>query len=258
MNRVLLLSQKPLGEKCFDMLMKQQSHNFKLLGVVSNKSKNVWWNSNKIYKKTLNTKINFIDNAKRNEDLIYQFIIDNKINLLISVQHSWILSSKIIESVNNNAFNLHNAKLPKFKGNNIFSHVILNGEKTHTSTMHYIAKKVDMGDIVLEREIEVDDYFTSEMLYIKAQANALKLFKEFIHLLKTQNTLERKRIIGEGTFYNKNSIEKLKEIQNSLNFDEVDRKARAFFFPPFEPAFFVIKNKKYYVLPENAFKKYKS
>ena len=255
MKRVLLFSQKPLGEKCFDILIKKQSHQFKLLGVVSNKSKNVWWNSNYIYQKTLNTQIKFIDNTKKNEDEIYQYIYENKINFLISVQHPWILSSKIIDSVNNNAFNLHNAKLPEFKGNNIFSHVILNNKKTHTSTIHYMAKEVDMGDIVLEREIEIQDDFTSKMLYDKAQINALKLFQKFINLLETQNTFERKRIHEEGTFYNKKSIEKLKEIQNILDFQEVDRKTRAFYFPPFEPAFFIIKNKKYYVLPENAYKK---
>ena len=116
-----------------------------------------------------------------------------------------------------------------------------------------MAKEVDMGDIVLEREIKVEDDYTSKILYDKAEVNALKLFEEFIHLLETQNTFERKKISEEGVFYKKESIEKLKEIENILDFDEVDRKARAFSFPPFEPAFFIINNKKYYVLPENAF-----
>ena len=129
MKRIMFLGQKKLGEKCFEYLLNNHSKEFEIIAAVSNKSKNVWWRSNEIFDKTRNTNIHFIDNEKQNEDDIYECILHNKINTIISVQHCWILSEKILKTVDGNAFNLHNAKLPKYKGNNIFTHIILNGEK---------------------------------------------------------------------------------------------------------------------------------
>ena len=50
--------------------------------------------------------------------------------------------------------NLHNAKLPDYRGHNSISHEILNGETKHTTTIHKIAKEVDRGEILLEKEID--------------------------------------------------------------------------------------------------------
>ena len=250
MNKIIFLGQKPLGEKCFDILLKLQTANFSVIGVVSNKSKNVWWKSNRIYKRILGTSIKFIDNDKPNEKKIYDLIIDNNINTIISVQHSWILSNKILNSVSGFAFNLHNAKLPDYKGNNIFSHIILNGEKSHTSTIHFMSKEVDMGDIIIEKATEIDSKETSKSLYKKANENALNTFKIFIKSLKNQKVFEKTPIKHSGMFYNRNSLNGLKEIHNIQDFNEVDRKSRAFFFEPFEPAFYRIRGKKFYILPE--------
>ena len=69
--------------------------------------------------------IKFISNEKKNENEIIDSIKEHKINLIISVQHCWIFSDKILKSVNGNAYNLHNAKLPDYKGYNTINHAIL-------------------------------------------------------------------------------------------------------------------------------------
>ena len=253
MKRIMFLGQKKLGEKCFEYLLNNHSKEFEIISAVSNKCENVWWRSNEIFDKTRNTNIHFIDNEKQNEDDIYKCILHNKINTIISVQHSWILSEKILKAVDGNAFNLHNAKLPKYKGNNIFTHIILNGEKRHTSTIHFMHKQVDMGDILLEKSISIDENDTSKSLYEKAQKNAENLFELFIKKLKTKNKFSGLLIKDEGFFYKRDSLIGLREIKNLSDFNEVDKKSRAFFFNPFEPAFFIINERKFYVLPESSY-----
>lgn len=255
MRRVILMAQKPLGEECFDYLVKIQTDKFKIVTVVSNMTKNVWWKTNHIYQMSLKQGINFINNETKNEELILENILRLGINIIISVQHSWILSKKILESVNGNAFNLHNAKLPDYKGNNIFSHVILNNENTHTSTIHKMDNEVDMGDIVLEQSIKIHPEETSESLYLRANIIAIELFKKFMDKLSRQDKFKLTKITSKGTFYPKNSLDKLREIKNISNINDVKTKSRAFFFSSFEPAFFKIENKKYYILPENFYKK---
>ena len=57
-------------------------------------------------------------------------------------------------------------------------------------------------------------------------------------------------IKGKGHFYSINSIVGLKEISSIEKFNEVNRKSRAFYYPPHEPAYFISDGKKYYVIPE--------
>ena len=110
MWRILFLGQKPLGEHCFKILInKYFSKKYKVCGVVSNKSINNWWNSNEIYKLCKNKKIDFIDSKYRNNKKILNLIKKKNINLLVSVQHPWIIPMNILKFFERNSFNLHNA-----------------------------------------------------------------------------------------------------------------------------------------------------
>jgi len=62
--------------------------------------------------------------------------------------------------------------------------------------------------------------------------------------------IPRKKIIGAGNLYSKKSIFCLKEIVSLEDHDEIDKKSRAFYYPPHEPAYFIINNKKYFILPK--------
>ena len=124
--RLLFLGQKPIAEACYNIL---QNLNLKeeitLCGVVSNSARNVWWRSNSIYQIRPST-MHFIDNDKKNEEEILWLIKTKKVNTIVSVQHPWILSSEILDKVKGNAYNLHLAKLPEYRGFNSFTHAILN------------------------------------------------------------------------------------------------------------------------------------
>jgi hypothetical protein len=53
--------------------------------------------------------------------------------------------------------------------------------------------------------------------------------------------------------YPRNALSEHREILNTADEVEVDRKSRAFWFPPFEPAFYRTVGKKYYVVPLRGF-----
>ena len=64
-----------------------------------------------------------------------------KINMIISIQHPWIISKSILDAVDGFAFNIHFGKLPEYRGHHLGIHSILNGEKTFTTTCHWMAQK---------------------------------------------------------------------------------------------------------------------
>jgi methionyl-tRNA formyltransferase len=247
MRKILFLGQKHLGEAAWSRLIQSQGNGYQIAAACSNKSdKNVWWRSNRIFE--THQTIPFIDNSAKNEDLLLEVIQRYQIDTILSVQHAWILSSKILAAVNYNALNFHNAKLPDYRGYNANNHALLNGDKQFTCTVHWMADEVDRGKIAFEATFDISPTETALSLYAKCYHAGLRLFEEILSRLGDLNTIPRRSIRGMGRFYSRKSIENLREIK-SLSSDEAEIKARAFFFPPFEPAYTNHNRLKLYILP---------
>ncbi len=247
---ILFLGQKPIGERCFVSLASKKT-TFNICGIVSNKDiDKTWWKTNNIFQYSLENSIPFIDNQNRNTDHLLNFISENNINLIISIQHPWILSKEILELVNYQAFNLHMAKIPEYKGWNTFSHAILNQEKEYSVTLHWLAEEVDMGNIALESSFSIDPNETALTLYEKANEESLKLFNELLNALEKRLPVQSKSIDSTGNYYSKNSLTSLREIHNLTDKNKVSEISRAFYFPPFEPAYTIIGNQKFYIIPK--------
>lgn len=260
MSRVLFLGQKAIGERCFDLL---EASSLEVRGVSSNTSQDVWWGTNGIYQKARNRSIPFIATDRPSEQIPYtagdknhtkemlELIFTEKIDLILSVQHPWILPKSVLEAVNHKAYNLHNAKLPEYKGYNAVNHSILNGEKRHFSTVHKMVEEVDAGDLVMERSTEIYPEDTALSLYDKTGITCEQMFAKFMEWLERNWLLPATPQKGESHFYPRNSLDKEREINNPVCGEELDPKSRAFYFPPFEPAFIrMFGGAKHYVLPE--------
>lgn len=192
----------------------------------------------------------FISNAERHEAVIRRRIRSDRMNLLISVQHPWIVSKHVLEAVRYQAFNLHNAKLPMYKGYNSISHAILNGDRSYTTTIHWMAPKVDSGDIAYEEELPITRQDTSLSLYRKTVGAAVRNFRRLIHDLSHGYPVPRLPVAGTGRFYKRSAIAALRKIRSLRNDTEVDRKSRAFYFPPHEPAYIEVSGKRLYISPK--------
>ena len=251
MKRVVFLGQKPVGEKAFAMLLGAECKALRVVAVCSNPTAdNVWWNSNEIALSS--NELPFLSNEKKDEGKLLKAIERSGANLLISVHHPYILSETVLKTVDYQAFNVHNAKIPDYRGWNAVNHALLNGDSTFTSTVHWMVREVDMGSIAFERTIPIGEDEIAQSLYIRAGQAALKAFERLLHFLVSGKDIPRKPVLSKGRFYGRDSIEGLREIRDLCDDQEVDRKSRAFYFPPFEPAYFMRASKKFYVLPSGA------
>lgn len=248
-RRILFLGQKPIGEKCFNIVLDQQCDALKICGAVSNITDNKWWKSARIYEQSKKHNIGFISNEARNNEQILDLIIKEEINTIISVQHEWILPKRIIEAVNGSAFNLHMAKLPEYKGYNACSFAIINGDKDFYTTIHIMAEDVDAGDIVIEESVRITSDETARTLYEKISDLSLICFDRLVTLLKNNEPIPTKPMVGESRFYNRNDLEKIKNITDFSDLEKVGRIVRACTFSGFEPSYFYCGDIKYYISP---------
>ena len=231
-----------------------ESRAFKVVGVCSNpRAESVWWKSNEIARYCARDKgLPFISNETKDDEAVLDLVERTGANVVISVQHHHILSRTVLEAVGYQALNMHNAKLPDYRGCNAVNHALLNGDKSFTSTIHWMIPEVDKGDIAFEETIEVREDDTARSLYCRAARSGISAFNTLLKCLLTGAEIPRRPVGRGGAYHRRSSIERLKEIRDIGDDEEVDCKSRAFYFPPFEPAYFVRGGKKLHVLPTAA------
>ena len=177
---------------------------------------------------------------------------ENHFDYGISCRFDKILKIDHIKKFKNGIINFHGGLLPEFGGLYSSCHTILEESKIGGGTIHFINEGIDTGDIIKRIEFKVNDSDTSETIFKKTQ---MSLYNGFAKLLpkiinNTFMVIKQEELLRKGyvtKYYNRNSIVEKKLINLNDDKKTIDKKIRAFDFPFFEPAYFMINNKKYYV-----------
>lgn len=83
--------------------------------------------------------------------------------------------------------NVHPALLPEYKGYHPVPYVLLNGERSHGITAHWITGEMDAGDIVLRWEIPINTFSTLPSLQHLVNAGMPAFLSELFDKIKSGN-----------------------------------------------------------------------
>ena len=247
--KMIVFGTLPLSTKVCELLI--NNSNIHLVAVVLGKSKPV--NINTFEGTHLLKDFASIHKIKTItlDDLCSEFD-DNYFDYGITCRFNKILKKEHLSKFKYGVINFHGGLLPEFGGLYSSCHSILEESKKGGGTIHFIDNGIDTGDIILRAEFEITDFDTSESIFKKTQ---IYLYESFVDLLPKiiNNSIpvtKQKEFIKKGyikKYYNKDSINGLKKINLTDDINTIDKKVRAFDFPLFEPAFFILNDKKYYV-----------
>lgn len=104
--------------------------------------------------------------VKNNIEFI-QEIKDLNPDIICVVAYGKILPKEILEIPKLGCINVHGSLLPKLRGGAPIHHAIINGDKVSGITIQYMDKKMDRGDIISQRSINIDDNMILDDLYYK-------------------------------------------------------------------------------------------
>lgn len=90
-------------------------------------------------------------------------------------------------------FNLHTSLLPKYRGAAPINWAIINGEKQTGITTFLLNDKIDCGEILLQKEIEIKQDTTFETLYNEMAEKGKKLVTDTISLICQENYPTKKQ-----------------------------------------------------------------
>jgi len=121
-------------------------------------------------------------------------------DLIIVVAYGQILPKEILEIPKYGCVNVHVSLLPKYRGSAPINWVIINGEeKTGVSTM-YMDEGLDTGDIILQKEIDLNDEITAGELHDKIMYMGADLLKDTVNMIESGNAPRAKQVDAESSY----------------------------------------------------------
>jgi methionyl-tRNA formyltransferase len=158
------------------------------------------------------------------------------------------LREDFISRPNRGIINFHPAPLPEYKGTAGYNLAIMEGLHEWATTAHYIDDSIDTGPIIEVKNFPISyEEETAKSLEKKSQ---LELKAQFVRIFEraiAQDSLLATTPNSGGRYISRSEMEAMKEIHDG---DDVPRKIRAFWFPPYDGAYKVINGIKCTVINE--------
>lgn len=119
------------------------------------------------------------DNSVLDEDFV-QKIEALEPDLGIVCSYCKLLPMEFLNIPKDGFINTHPSLLPKYRGGNPYSHVIINGEKETGVTLHIMDEHFDTGDIVAQQKVEVFNTDTMGTVFNRLNFLAADMILRFL------------------------------------------------------------------------------
>lgn len=242
---VVLFGQKPIAAIVLSNLLHQikEGAPLKVAFVCTNKLPKGWWASASLAEVAESHSIRIYDNSSSDYSPIEEHMATLPIDVLVSIQHPHIVPNSIIDRVNGNAFNLHLAPLPRFRGWNGASHAIIEQFSMFGVTLHTMTSDIDFGLIIDRQEFRITDDATAWSLYEESVRTGILVMARFFKRIATSglSTISGMPMDGESRYYKRDALGSLLDV-SGLAFTDLQRIWRATYFPPYPPAYFQTPN----------------
>lgn len=169
----------------------------------------------------------------------------------ISYLYAKILKEPIIGLAKQGMINFHPAPVQEHRGIAACCYCLLNGYREWMVTALFIVPEIDAGDIIMERAFPIGNVKTAIELEKLVQKESLLLLKDVMGLIASGTELPRKKQdTSRGAYFSRKDIEDCKATKVTDVPEEIDRKIKALWFPPYHGAYIVIGGKKYSLVSE--------
>ena len=136
-------------------------------------------------------KLNLIiyKNSLKDADFLEQI---KKLNADVAIvcSYSKLFPEELLNTIPNRFVNVHPSILPKHRGPNPYSNVIINGEEKTGITLHIMDKNFDTGDMLVTREINLEPNETMGSLFNKINYLAGELVVDFLRRFENVDDLK--------------------------------------------------------------------
>jgi len=142
---------------------------------------------------------------KLNTEVNISIIREKSPDFILNINSFKIIKENLLKVPKRGIINFHNGPLPKYGGVNIPFWAIINGEKIHGITWHFVDQGIDTGDILWQKLFPVDQDVTAGKLMMKCIYEGIYLFKKNFYEL-VDDSFKIKKQTGKLTYFTKKDI----------------------------------------------------
>ncbi|MEQ9942866.1 bifunctional UDP-4-amino-4-deoxy-L-arabinose formyltransferase/UDP-glucuronic acid oxidase ArnA [Pectobacterium aroidearum] len=110
-------------------------------------------------------------------------------DVIFSFYYRTLLSDDILQLPSFGAFNLHGSLLPRYRGRAPVNWVLVNGETQTGVTLHKMVSRADVGDIVAQSVVAIDDEDTALTLHGKCRTAAAALLAQQLPQIRSREIM---------------------------------------------------------------------
>ena len=161
---------------------------------------------------------------------LFEKINNFELDIIISIYYRHLIPEKILNISKLGGVNLHPSLLPKYRGAFSCPWAIINGENTTGITYHYMNKKFDDGNIILQKSVKITKKETAFSLYNKLVKIGANNFNRMFNLV-TEKKYKGISQVGKPSYYPR-KVPYDGYIDRSWSNTKIERYIRAMIFPP--------------------------
>jgi methionyl-tRNA formyltransferase len=135
------------------------------------------------------------------------------LDLIISVAAPEIFKYEIIQIPKYGCINIHNAKLPRYRGMMPNFWQMYNNEKSVGITIHEINPRIDDGRIILQEEVDIYSGETLDSLIKRTKRIGAHLMIKAIDMIRTENVTFKENKSTEGSYFSFPTRKDVKEFR---------------------------------------------
>jgi methionyl-tRNA formyltransferase len=156
-----------------------------------------------------------------------------ELDLVISFLFWNLIREPLISRGRIGCLNFHPAPLPDYRGVGGYNVAILEGLASWGVSCHFVDEHFDTGDLVEVQRFDIDqEHETALSLDLKSQEHLLGLFERVLQRALDGEPLPRTPQ-GEGRYVTRAEFDELRVVRPG---DDLPRKLRAFWYPPWPGA----------------------
>lgn len=166
-----------------------------IVGVMGPKKNHAMYNDFKNF--VLTRRLNYIDYDELNEPQLIQKIKDLQVDAAVVCSFNYRIPKVLLDATRDGFINVHPSMLPKYRGGNPYSRVIMNGETETGVTVHLMDEGFDTGDIIAQKGYHINSKATMGTIFNELNVLGIELLLQVLRAYETQELPRIKQPWGD-------------------------------------------------------------
>ena len=130
--------------------------------------------------------LNYIDYDELDEPQLIEKVKALDVDAAVVCSFNYKVPKVLLEATKDGFINVHPSMLPKYRGGNPYSRVIMNGETETGVTIHFMDEGFDTGDIIAQKAYHIHSKATMGTLFNELNVIGIELLLHVLQLYETQ------------------------------------------------------------------------